>query len=187
MLVLQRMKKSLGITLLVLAMLVSTLAMVAAAPPEQGEERSGVFGEVIVMDGDVLLVRTKSRDLEIHVTADTKVRTSEDAQRSLDAIKRSDRIAALVVAQIVMVIPQQGAVVHIIGVVVEVTEETAYIITEDGRRIPVEFGLNQGIPAPGTVVTIVSQLDPNSKVVQAHSIQCWVSAVLDISGSERLG
>ena len=174
----QRLPKPLVTTLTVIAMLVVTMTTMAAAPSQESGEPSGVFGEVIVVDGDVLNVRTKEGDIQIQVTLDTQVRSPENQHDSLDPIAPGDRIAVLVVsqgglqlAQVAMVIPQQGSVAHFIGVMTEVTEGTASIITEDGRRVPVEFGLKRTIPAPGTVVTIVGNTDPDTGIVRTRSLQ----------------
>ena len=61
--------------------------------------------------------------------------------------------------------------VHLIGVVLEEAEGTQSLLTEDGTRIPVEFGFNRTIPAPGTVVTLVGHLDKDTGGVRVRSIQ----------------
>ncbi|MFQ5933695.1 MAG: hypothetical protein ACE5KI_03525, partial [Dehalococcoidia bacterium] len=171
--------KPLGVILIVVAVLIANMATVAAAPLQQGEEQDGVFGVVTAVDGDVIYVQTKDGDiLQVHVTSDTKFQAPQEEMESLDAIRPGDRIAILVVsqgdllvAQIVMVIPQQVRVVHIIGAITEVTEGTAFVVTEDGRRIAVDFGFSRSIPEPGAVVVIVGHLDSETEVVRARSIQ----------------
>ncbi|MEE9199234.1 MAG: hypothetical protein V3U26_05500, partial [Dehalococcoidia bacterium] len=116
----QSFAKPLGIIVLVVAMLAGTMATVAAAPLQQAGEQDGIFGVVIAVDGDVLTLQTKQGEVQIKVTADTQFRAEEEGQDSLDAIRPGDRIGALVVsedgllvAQIIMIIPQQGSVVHL--------------------------------------------------------------------------
>lgn len=172
--ILHRLAKSLGTSLLVLSILAAT---VAAAPAQEAQQQFGVFGKVVEVDGDVLHVRTKKKgDVRILVTGDTTFRShGEEAQ---DGVSRGDRIAAVVTSQgdlltalEVMVVPRRAAVVHRIGVVTEVTDGTASLVTEDGRRMPVEFGLNRTIPVAGTVVTVVGRLDRNTGVVRARHVQ----------------
>ncbi|MFQ5872235.1 MAG: hypothetical protein ACE5JL_00335 [Dehalococcoidia bacterium] len=177
--VVKKYVKALGVILIVVAVLAANVATVAAAPLPEGEEQDGVFGVVTAVEGDVIHVRTKGGDvLQVQVTSDTQFQAPEEEMESLDAINPGDRVAILVVdqdgvlvAQIVMVIPRQVRVVHIIGAVTEVIEGMASVVTEDGRRVPVAFGLNRSIPEPGTVVTIVGNLDPETRVVQARSVQ----------------
>ena len=175
---LQKSSRPLGIILLVVAMLAATMATVAAAPQQQNEEQSGIFGEVVAVEGNVLQVETKEGVVSLQVTEDTQFREQEELLDSLDAITPGDRIGALVVsqddlliAQTVMVIPQQVSVVHLIGIVMAESEGAQSLLTEDGRQIPVEFGLNRSIPEPGTVVTIVGHLDSDTGVVRVRSIQ----------------
>ena len=69
-----------------------------------------------------------------------------------------------------MFIPVQGKVVHITGVIAEVADGTAVILTEQGRRVTAEFGLNGNIPETGTVVTVVGRLDPDANVLRVRSV-----------------
>ena len=69
-----------------------------------------------------------------------------------------------------MFIPVQGKVVHITGVIAEVADGTAVILTEKGRRVTAEFGLNGNIPETGTVVTVVGRLDPDANVLRVRSV-----------------
>ena len=174
---LRRSAKSMKVCLLmVAAVLVTSMATVAAAPAEETEERSAVFGRVVSVDGDVLLVRTKQGDVQLRSTVDTELRVLE-GYAGAGEIRPGDRIAALTApgdgfqeALAVLIVPQQVAMVHIIGVVAEGEDGTASIIAEDGRRITVEIGLNRSVPAPGTVVTVAGYADPNTGSIRARSI-----------------
>ena len=75
------------------------------------------------------------------------------------------------VAVTVMFTPGQRKVIHITGVVAEVAEGSAVIVTEDGRRVVVEFGLNGNTPEPGSVVTIVGRKDSDTGVLRARSVR----------------
>ena len=77
----------------------------------------------------------------------------------------------LLVALEIMVIPRKATVVHLTGVVTSEADGTVSLVTEDGTRVPWEFGLGRTLPGPGTVVTIVGRVDRNTGVVRAGAIQ----------------
>ena len=173
--ILNRLVKSLGASLLLLALLVNT---VAAGHPEDDQGHNGIFGKVTEVDGDTLHVSTKNGDVLIQVTVDTLFRSRLEGQEAPEGAYPGDRIAAVVISQgdllvalEIMVIPRKATVVHLTGVVTSEADGTVSLVTEDGTRVPWEFGLGRTLPGPGTVVTIVGRVDRNTGVVRAGAIQ----------------
>ena len=153
------------------------LLIVTAGTVSASDGQSGLFGKVVAVTADGLLVETKDGEVEVAVTGDTEYRAPEHDSATLNDISEGDRIAVVVshegdatIAVSVMFAPSQGKVLHITGVVAEVAEGTAVVVTEDGRRITVEFGLNGNIVEAGAVVTIVGRLDAESGVLRARSV-----------------
>lgn len=166
------------IVLAALVVLLGTTPTVLAQVPPKGDKRSGLFGEVVAVEGNELLVRTKAGDVRLSLTPDTAYRVPGEDGSTLDAIEKGRRIAVVVdqeggvkIARSVMVIPLQGNVVHSTGVVTATAEGTVFLTTEDGRRTPVAFGLTGNVPRSGTVVTIVGQQDAEAGVLRASSLQ----------------
>jgi len=166
--------------MLTAAFLVAASAGTAAAAPTQqtGNEQQGLFGKVVEVTETGLIVETKDGRVEVSVTETTQYRAPDNDDLQLSEISPGDRFAALVnrqdaltVAVTVMIIPSQGRTVHITGVVAEIEDGIAVIVTEDERRISAEFGLNGNIPEAGAVVTIVGKLDPDTKIVRVRSVQ----------------
>jgi predicted transcriptional regulator len=160
-----------------LVVLLGTSPAVFAQEPPRGDKRHGLFGEVVTVEGNELLVRTKQGDVRLSLTPDTDYRVpGEDG--GTPAIVEGDRIAVVVdqegdvkTARSVMVIPLRGNVVHSTGVVTTTAEGAVFLTTEDGRRTPVAFGLSGNVPRPGTVVTIVGRHDTEAGVLRARSLQ----------------
>ena len=124
-----------------------------------------------------MVVKTKDGEVTVSVTLETLYRAPENDDASLGDISPGDKIAALVqqegdltIATTIMFVPNRGKVVHIIGVIAEVADGTAVILTEKGRRVTAEFGLNGDIPDVGTVVTVVGRLNPDTDVLRVRSI-----------------
>ena len=157
----------------------ATAGTAAAAPTKQtASEQQGLFGKVVEVTETGLIVETKDGRVEVSVTETTQYRAPDNDDLQLSEISPGDRFAALVnrqdaltVAVTVMIVPSQGRTVHITGVVAEIEDSIAVIVTEDERRISAEFGLNGNIPEAGAVVTIVGKLDPNTKIVRVRSVQ----------------
>ncbi len=175
----QRAVRILMVAVSLVALLGLSAQTVAAAPaPQSGERQSGLFGEVVSVGDGSLVVKTKDGEIELSATADTQYRAPENDDATLLDLSTGDRIAAMVlredgqtIAVTVMFVPTKGKVVHITGVIAEVAEGTAVIVTEDGRRVTVEFGLSGNIPEAGTVATIVGRLDADTGVLRARSVQ----------------
>lgn len=89
--ILNRLVKSLGASLLLLALLVNT---VAAGHPEDDQGHNGIFGKVTEVDGDTLHVSTKNGDVLIQVTVDTLFRSRLEGQEAPEGAYPGDRIAA---------------------------------------------------------------------------------------------
>ena len=157
----------------------ATAGTAAAAPTKQtANEQQGLFGKVVEVTETGLIVETKDGRVEVSVTETTQYRAPDNDGLQLSEISPGDRFAALVnrqdaltVAVTVMIVPSQGRTVHITGVVAEIEDGIAVIVTEDERRISAEFGLNGNIPEAGAVVTIVGKLDPATNTVRVRSVQ----------------
>ena len=65
---------------------------------------------------------------------------------------------------------ERKRVVHISGVVSEITEDGAVFLTEDGAERKVAFGLNAAPPEPGTVVTLTGRVDAETGTLQVRSV-----------------
>ncbi|MCZ6892322.1 MAG: hypothetical protein O7F09_07395 [Chloroflexi bacterium] len=153
------------------------LLIVTAGTASASDGQSGLFGKVVAVTEDGLLVETKNGEVDVAVTGDTEYRAPEHDSAALNDISEGDRIAVVVshkddatIAVSVMFVPSHGKVLHITGVVAEVAEGTAVLITEDGQQITVEFGLNGNIVDAGAVVTIVGRLDAETGVLRARSV-----------------
>ena len=171
---LTRILRSIGIGIVLL----SIFAFAIAAAPAGGDGRSGVFGTVTGVDGDVLQVRTKEGNVLVQVTLDTSFTYRGSSEGEPARPEAGDRIAAVVVAEgdvliaiQIVVIPKKGLVVHRTGVITALENGTPSIVTEDGERVPVDFGLNGALPEPGTVVTIVGRRDVGTGVIRARAVQ----------------
>ncbi len=161
------------------ALSAATLGTAIAAPvPQTGQTQRGLFGEVVEVTETGLVVKTKDSEVTVIVTAETLYRAPENDEAALTDLSPGDRVAALVdstgdqtVAVTVMFVPTKGKVVHITGVVAEVSEGTLVIVTEDGRRVTAEVGLSGNLPEVGIVVTIVGRVDLGTDVVRVRSMQ----------------
>lgn len=153
------------------------LLTVTAGTVSADDGQSGLFGKVVAVAEGGLVVETKAGEVEVAVTGDTEYRAPEHDSATLNDISEGDRIAAVIshegdvtIAVSVMFAPSRGRVLHITGVVAEVVEGTAVVVTEDGQQITVEFGLNGNIVEAGAVVTIVGRLDAETGVLRARSV-----------------
>ena len=172
---LTRILRSISIGIVLLSILAFAIA---AAPAEGGDGRSGIFGNVVGVDGDVLRVRTKEGIVLVQLTADTSFTYRGSSEGEPARPQAGDRVAAVVVAEgdaliaiQILVIPKKGRVVHRTGVITALENGTPSIVTHDGERVPVDFGLNGAVPEPGTVVTIVGRRDVGTGVVRARAVQ----------------
>ena len=165
---------------------VFTASMTAfAAPRAQSAEVPvrGLFGEVVSLDGDALVLRTKSgEDITVRTTADTDFRAPDaDIDATADP-EVGDRAAVVVEtvdgqpqARSVMVLPARARekaspIVHLSGVIIEGPDGTLVLSAED-RDVPVEFGLS-GVPGElGTYVTLVGTLNRATNVFRARGAQ----------------
>ncbi len=65
-----RILRSVGVGIVLLSILAFAIA---ANPAEGGDGRSGIFGKVTGVDGDVLQVRTKNGSVLVQITLDTSL------------------------------------------------------------------------------------------------------------------
>ena len=172
---LTRILRSTGIGIVLLSILAFAIA---ATPAEGGDGRSGIFGKVTGVDGDVLQVRTKNGNVLVQITLNTSFTHRGASEGEPARPEAGDRVAAVVVAEgdtliaiQILVIPKKGLVVHRTGVITALENGTPSIVTEDGERVPVDFGLNGAVPEPGTVVTIVGRRDLDTGVIRARAVQ----------------
>ena len=142
------------------------LLIVTAGTVWADDGQSGLFGKVVAVTEGGLLVETKDDEVDVAVTGDTEYRAPEHDSATLSDISEGDATIAVSV----MFAPSQGKVLHITGVVAEVAEGTAVVVTEDGQQITVEFGLNGNIVEAGAVVTIVGRLNAETGVLRARSV-----------------
>ena len=172
-------RRTLSVILLTLtALLLAGTMSAAAAPPAQGAgARTAVFGEVVANDAGVLTVRTKDGDVTVTVTGETKVRGRGGDEEGGGQIAVGDRVAVVSAdgtARSVLVTSAQrkerARVVHLSGVVSEITEDGAIFVSEDGTERKVAFGLNAAPPEPGTVVTLTGRVDADSGTLQVRSV-----------------
>ena len=182
------MKRHRRIGPLVLLSLVALVAL-AVGTVSANDGQSGLFGKVVAVTEDGLVVETKDGKVELAVTVDTEYRAPEHDGATLNDISEGDRIAAVVshedggtIAVSVMFASSQGKVLHITGVVAEVAEGAVVLVTEDGRRLTVEFGLNGNRVEAGTVVTIVGRLDADTGVLRARSVHVVSKTLERLSG-----
>ena len=174
--------------LLAAVLLLASLTTVAAAPQQQSDEDArggnaqGFFGEVVRSGGGVLVLRTANgEEVSITISSATEFRAPGVGTAGAAVPRQGDRVGVLavsrgsgLVAQSVMVVagrgrPPTSSVSHISGVVSETNYGTIELVTEDGRRVAVAFGLNGHDLRPGAVVTVVGRLDPQSGTIQATS------------------
>ena len=172
-----RRKLSLMLLTLTALLLASTMSAAAAPRAQESGARNAVFGEVVGNDAGVLTVRTKDGDVTVAVTGETKVRGRGGDDEGLDEIVAGDRVAIVAVegtAQSVLVTSAQRKerkrVVHLSGVVSEISEDGAVFLTEDGAEREVAFGLNAAPPEPGTVVTLTGRIDAETGTLQVRSV-----------------
>ncbi len=117
------------VVLMALVVLLGISPAVFAQEPPRGDKRHGLFGEVVTVEGNELLVRTKQGDVRLSLTPDTDYRVPGEDGGTPDAIVEGDRIAVVVdqegdvkTARSVMVIPLRGNVVHSTVVVTTTAE-----------------------------------------------------------------
>ena len=166
--------------LLTLTALLLAGTMSAAASPvaQEAGARTAVFGEVVSNDAGVLTVRTKDSDeVVLTVTGETAVRGRRGDEESIDEIAAGDRVAVFVdegaVRSVLVTSAQRKErerVVHVSGVVSEITDDGAIFVTEDGTERKVAFGLNAAPPEPGTVVTLTGRVDADTGTLQVRSV-----------------
>ncbi len=168
----KRIVKLLLLPISLAILLGATLGTAYAAPTRESTEApKGLFGTVASVTEDGLIVKSKGGDVPLSVTLETLYRAPENDDASIGDISRGDRIAALVQQEgdrtnaiSIMFVPTQGKTVHITGVIAEVADGNTVILTEKGRRVSAEFGLQGNIPQVGTLVTVVGRLDPDTNV-----------------------
>ena len=148
---LTRILRSISISIVLLSILAFAIA---AAPAEGGGRgRSGIFGKVTSVDGDVLQVRTKEGNVLVQVTADTSFTYRGLSEDDPARPQAGDRLATVVVAEgdaliaiQILVIPKKGRVVHRTGVITALENGTPSIVTEDGERVQWTSALT--VPCP---------------------------------------
>ncbi|MCH7608659.1 MAG: hypothetical protein IIC94_08880 [Chloroflexi bacterium] len=172
-------RRTLPVILLTLTalLLAGTMSAAAAPPAQDAGARRAVFGEVVANDSGVLTVRTKDGDVTVTVTGETAVRGRGGDEEGAGEIAVGDRVAIVSVegtARSVLVTSAQrkerARVVHLSGVVSEITEDGAIFVSEDGTERKVAFGLNAAPPEPGTVVTLTGRIDAGSGTLQVRSV-----------------
>ncbi len=164
------------VIILLLAAMLAFRSTIAYSSPLQGEgERSGVFGEVVQIDEDAIVVNVGGKSVRIQLSPDSRFIGTGQGNGSLN-IQPGDRVAVMVVdedgtvvAESVMVIPQRANMVHIMGVVGQSADDGVTIITDEGQHLIIKLFSDIPIPAPGTVVTVVGQRDPITGIIQARS------------------
>lgn len=159
-------------------LLAGTMSAAAAPPAQEAGARTAVFGEVVANDSGVLTVRTKDGDVTVTVTGETAVRGRGGDEEGAGEIVVGDRVAVVTVdgtARSVLVKSAQrrekARVVHLSGVVSEITGDGAIFVSEDGTERKVAFGLNAAPPEPGTVVTLIGRVDAGTGTLQVRSVQ----------------
>lgn len=171
-------RRTLPVILLTLTalLLAGTMSAAAAPPAQDAGARKAVFGEVVANDAGVLTVRTKDGDVTVVVTRDT-LHPRGVYEEGSDEIAAGDRVAIVAVdgtARSVLVTSAQrkerARVVHLSGVVSEITEDGAIFVSEDGTERKVAFGLNAAPPEPGTVVTLTGRIDADTGTLQVRSV-----------------
>ena len=162
---------------LVLAALLALSTSTALASPllEEGD-LSGIFGEVVQVDEDTIVVNVRGETVTIRLSPDTRFAGPGNGDGVPD-IQLGSRVAVMVVkqddtrvAQMVMMIPQKVRMVHLMGVVGQVADDGVTIITDDGQHLIIKLPPNSPISEPGTVVTVVGRKDPVSGIIQARSV-----------------
>ncbi|MEE8517765.1 MAG: hypothetical protein V3S98_01405 [Dehalococcoidia bacterium] len=174
----------------VLVLLMGNAAAVLGAPPSQEDRQPrGLFGEVVRIDGDTIIVQTASGDEVTVVTGpDTEFRAPNSGVGG-DASPQVGRRVAVVlapsedglVARSVMVLSgpdrdqgrrqgQGNPIVHASGVVIEIDDGALALITDNGE-LRLEFGLN-GVPVEvGDSVTLAGTRDEESGTLRVRSAQ----------------
>ncbi len=162
----------------------SVLPALAAPTAQQGSANArGVFGEVVSISDDRLVVRTAAgEDVAVVLTPDTEFRApGADSADSIRPTPR-ERVAVVqveqdgaLVARTVMALSarardQAGRVLHLRGVVT-FTDDGVLIVTEDGTERLVDFGLAGNNLTEGTVVTVIGKIDPETGVVRVQAFQ----------------
>ena len=176
-----RRKLSVMLLTLTALLLVGTASALAAptAPQESGESgaRTVLFGEVVGNDAGVLTVRTEEGEVTVTLSGETKVRGRGGDEEGTGQIAVGDRVAIVVfegTAQSILVKSAQrkarARVVHMSGVVAEITEDGAIFVMEDGTERKVAFGLSAPPPEPGTVVTLTGRIDGETGTLQVRSV-----------------
>ena len=173
----QRIIAGLGPSLLLSALLALGAGTAFASPPQQDHQRQGLFGNVVQVDGDSLIVITDDGET-VHVRLSTETKFVKPGRKGGEdtAVQLGDRVAISIskkdeglTARKVMVVPRKVTVAHVVGVVADIDDGGLKIITDSGREVRVRLTLNQNVPGPGTVVTVVGHEDPSTGEVEARS------------------
>ena len=173
----QHISNWLRIGLLAVALLVLSAGTAFADPPTDDAERKAFFGNVVKVDGDIIVVGSKGETFEVYLGEDTNLIIKGRRSGGAPIVQSGDRVAVTVtkegdilLASSIMVIPQRVTTVHIVGVVAEESDSGVTIISNDGEHVEVELPPNQAFPETGTIVTVVGNLDPSTGVVQVRSL-----------------
>ena len=171
------MKHKIVISLLVAALLLATVGIAAAAPPDA--PRTGtVIGEVKSITGTAFTVTTKARgDVAIQTTDRTRFRAKDNANFSLSDLKVGDRVTvqgrwqdAKLQANVVILVPANLRD-KALGQVQSITGSTLVIVKAEGGTLNVATTAAtkfhaKGIQNPtladikvGDIVVVVGQLN----------------------------
>jgi len=160
--------KTLIIALIITALLIPLGAGAAsAATSVDAGQQEGLFGKVLKIGSNTLVLETSNGEVQLVVTDGTRIKVPGLESASLDDIFVEDRIA--VFAEItengyeaieILKIPSKPArYVHIIGVVEDVSEGTATIVDRDGNTFTLELPEDAPPIEPGAVITAVNRRD----------------------------